>query len=192
MFGGGISVLTCLTRAYKGEFIERLDLHSDHKDIHLEILYKARMLGGKIVEIPADLCWRKEKLLKLNTIRQNKRRSTMRLRKTSSSHFFFALLNKPGLIFWIPGYILIIISTFIFLVTFRFIILDIYSGTSIYFAIRKSMINAVPSWLTMVISFILGIQFFTLGFLTSQNKHNYEEIYKTLHAIFAGLKKNKE
>ena len=55
MFGGDLTVLTCLTRAYKKDFINRIDLHSDDKSIHLEILYKSRLLGAKILEVPADL-----------------------------------------------------------------------------------------------------------------------------------------
>jgi glycosyltransferase involved in cell wall biosynthesis len=39
MFGGKISTFTCLVRAYRRDFINRLDLHSDDKEIHLEILY---------------------------------------------------------------------------------------------------------------------------------------------------------
>ena len=65
MFSGGITVLTCVARAYKSEFIKQLDLHSDDKEIHLEILAKAKTLGAKIVEVPADLHWREGKRSKL-------------------------------------------------------------------------------------------------------------------------------
>ncbi len=190
MFGGNISVLTCLVRAYKREFIERLDLHANDKGIHLEILYKARMVGGNILEIPADLCWRENKLSKIESGKK-KRRSTLKFKKTSYSHIFFALLNKPGLIFRVPGYILLIMSLIIFVITFSNILSDIATGTGLYFAVRNSMLNAVPSWLTMTLSFILGIQFLTLGFMTFQNKRNYEELYKTLNAIFSEQRKNK-
>jgi len=189
MFSGQVTVLTCMVRAYRSEFIKRLDLNCNDKDIHLEILYKARLLGGKIVEVPADLCWRKERFFKGRSLNNIKRRSTASFKKTSSSHLFFALLNKPGLIFWVPGYFLLLVSISIFIVTAKIIFSDMAGGTSLYFALRNSMIQATPSWITMVISFILGIQFFTLGFLTNQNKSNYEEIYKTLHSIFAEVKK---
>ena len=66
---------------------------------------------------------------------------------------------------------------------------DVVSGTTIYFAVRSSMLNGAPSWLTATVSFVLGIQFLTLGFLTNQNKRNHEETYKTLNAIFTELKK---
>ncbi len=191
MVGGDITVMTCLVRAYKREFIERLDLHSNDKEVHLEILYKARMMGGRVLEIPADLCWRENKLLQIHR-GQNKRRSTIKIKKTGSSHLFFALLNRPGFIFWMPGYVLILLSLFTFGIVFNVVMSDVFSGTNIYFAIRSSMINAAPSWLTATISFVLGIQFLTLGFLTNQNKKNHEETYKTLNIIFAELKKKKK
>jgi len=184
MFGGNISVLTCLARAYKREFIRRLDLHSDDKEIHLEILYKTRMLGGKIMEIPADLHWPENKLSKIES-GQKKRRSTLKFKKTSYSHIFFALLNKPGFIFRVPGYMLLVISLIVYSVTFRVILLDIAGGKNAYYAIRDSMLTAAPSWLTATVSFVLGVQFLTLGFLTFQNKRNYEELYKTLNTILS-------
>jgi glycosyltransferase involved in cell wall biosynthesis len=192
MFGGGLTVLTCLVRAYDRDFIQKIDLHSDDKEVHLEILYKARMLGGKIAEVPADLCWRKEKMLKQGKSKTNNRRSTMRFKKTSNSHLFFALLNRPGFIFWVPGSVLVSIAFLIMLVIMWLILIDVSKGVPLYFAIRSSMMNAMLSWFTMAVSFILGVQFFTLGFLTSQNKRNYEEIYKTLHAIFGELKSKKD
>jgi glycosyltransferase involved in cell wall biosynthesis len=188
MFGEGISVLTCLVRAYRKDFIKRLDLHSDDKEIHLEILYKTRILGGKIVEIPADLCWRKEKLTKQKISTTGKRRSTMNIKKTSTSHLFFALMNKPGIIFMVPGYILMAISVFIFFLTVPAIAKGMLEGLSLYLSIRMSMLNAAPSWFTMGISFIIAILFFMLGFLTNQSKRNYEETYKTLNAIYSKLK----
>jgi hypothetical protein len=58
-------------------------------------------------------------------------------------------------------------------------------------ALRNNMINAAPSWFTAAVSFVLSIQFFTLGFLTFQNKRNYEEMYKTLNTILTEQRKKK-
>jgi glycosyltransferase involved in cell wall biosynthesis len=188
MFSGGITVLTCITRAYKSEFIKRLDLHSDDKEIHLEILAKAKILGAKILEVPADLHWRKEKRLQSASRRLPIRRSTLRTRKTSSSHLFFALLSKPGMIFWIPGLLLFLIATGI-LIT---ILVSIFSNPGVslspYHALRDSMVKAPISWVAMAFSFLLGVQFFTLGFMTNQSKAHQEETYRTLHAIYRALR----
>jgi len=189
MYGGNITVLTCIARAYRKTFIDRLDLHSNDKDLHLEILYKAKILDAKILEVPGDLKWRKKNTA---TLKKNvRRRSTLRFRRTSISHFFFALLNRPGIIYFIPGTILLVISLSILILSLTKIIPDIINGMSVYFALRKSILTATPSWLTLAVSFILSIQFFSLGFLTNQNKKNYEETYKTINSIFIELKKKK-
>lgn len=191
MFGGTVSVLTCVVRAYNSDFIKRLDLHSDDKEIHLEILSKAKILGAKIVEVPADLQWREHKLAK-SPGRPSPRRSTVTLKNTSASHLFFALLSKPGVIFWIPGMVLIGIS-FLILVTILFSMASEFDRElTLYNLLRNSLVKAPISWITMGFSFLLGIQFFTLGFLTNQSKSNQEETYKTLHAIYAELRKKKE
>ena len=192
MFSGGITVLTCVARAYRGEFIKQLDLHSDDKEIHLEILAKAKTLGAKIVEVPADLHWREEKKSKSVSGGPPMRRSTVRTRKTSSSHLFFALLNKPGMIFWVPGFFLLGISTIIFIIILLTILSDPLVTISLYHALRDSMISASISWLVMAFSFLLCIQFFTLGFLTNQSKAHQEENYRTLHAIYQVLKDKRE
>jgi glycosyltransferase involved in cell wall biosynthesis len=191
MFASDLTVLTCIVRAYQSKFIKSLDLHASDKEIHLEILSKAKTLGAKIVEVPADLAWRPEKLNRKICGTQTPRRSSLEIKKTSSSHLFFALLSKPGVVFWIPGYILICVSLFVLILTLINIAANFASGISLYHAVRNSMMSASLSWLTMVFSFLLGIQFLTLGFLTNQNKTNQEETYRTLHSIYTELKRNK-
>jgi len=192
MFGKKVTTLTCLVRVYKREFLDRLDLYSNEKEIHLEILYKAKMLNAKIVEVPADLYWRETKFSKPAEKGVQKRRSTLKVKETSNSHLFFAMLNKPGLIFWIPGMILFLIAFIILILTTHSVVLNVIAGESIYNSIRMTMLNAAPSWLTMTILFIVGVQFFTLGFITNQNKSNYEANYQTLNAIYCELKKRKK
>jgi len=188
-FGGNITVLTCIVRAYKRDFISKLDLHSNDKDLHLEILHKAKILGAKIREVPADLKWRNAKVAGLN--RSRKRRSTLIFRKTSNSHFFFAMLNKPGVIFFVPANVLLIISFIILMFIISVILSNLSSGLSLYVSIRNSLLSGMLSYMTFALSFILAIQFFSLGFLTNQNKKNYEETYKTNNAILTELKKKR-
>ncbi len=191
MFGGEVTVLTCLARAYRKDFIGRLDLNSDDKEIHLEILFKARTLGGKILEIPADLNWRQSKLAKACNDKGTQRRSTMKFRKTSNSHMFFALMSKPGFIFLVPGFVLMTIAFIILYSKFWLIMKAISLGEPAYDTIRNSMKSATPSWMAVIVFTILAVQFFALSFMTNQIKRVYEEIYKTLNAIFVHIEKKK-
>ena len=54
---GHLSTLTGMVRAYDRRFLSTLNLRAMGTDINTEILYKAELLGAKVVEIPAHLDW---------------------------------------------------------------------------------------------------------------------------------------
>jgi glycosyltransferase involved in cell wall biosynthesis len=55
--GSGLTTLTGMVRVYEGLFIRSLDLRAVDSDINTEIIYKARLLHARIVEVPAHLDW---------------------------------------------------------------------------------------------------------------------------------------
>src|SRR5208337_3314788 len=65
---------TGIFRAYQRKVLDSLELESDGKEIHLEILSKAMALGFKVKEVPAILTSRK------------KGRSKFKFKKTTASH----------------------------------------------------------------------------------------------------------
>ena len=56
-FGGGLTMLSGMTRGYRREALERLHLQANGKEIHLEIVAKAQDLGFSISEIPGTISW---------------------------------------------------------------------------------------------------------------------------------------
>lgn len=78
---------TGVVRAYRGEALRSLDLSSDGKEIHLEILSEAMALGMRIVEMPAVLRSRKRGT------------SKFRPRRTVASHLVFSMLERPSALF---------------------------------------------------------------------------------------------
>jgi glycosyltransferase involved in cell wall biosynthesis len=78
---------TSVCRAYRAEVLRSLDLASEGKEIHLEILREAVMLGCTIREIPATLRGR------------TKGRSKFRPKSTIISHLLFAVLERPAMVF---------------------------------------------------------------------------------------------
>lgn len=78
---------TCVLRGYRREALAALPLHSDGKELHLEILSKAAALGLRVVEVPARLESRK------------KGRTKSRIARTSASHLLFCLAERPVLLF---------------------------------------------------------------------------------------------
>jgi len=82
---------TGIFRAYRKRVLDSIELESDGKEIHLEILSKAMALGFRVKEVPAILRGRR------------KGRSKFKLRKTTASHLVFSVFKKPMLIFGLLG-----------------------------------------------------------------------------------------
>ena len=82
---------TGIFRAYRRKVLDSLELESDGKEIHLEILSKAIALGYRVREIPVVLTGRK------------KGRSKFRFKKTATSHLVFSVFEKPMIIFGFLG-----------------------------------------------------------------------------------------
>jgi glycosyltransferase involved in cell wall biosynthesis len=82
---------TGIFRAYRKNLVDSLELESDGKEIHLEILSKALALGYRVKEIPAILTGRK------------KGKSKFKFRKTTFTHLVFSVFEKPMIIFGFLG-----------------------------------------------------------------------------------------
>jgi len=138
--GGKIHTSTCVVRAYRREVLDALDLESDGKEIHLEILSKALALGFRVEEIPATLTGRK------------KGRSKFRLKKTSLSHLLFTVVERPMMLFGAAGLLLILGG----LVDGAYIIYKWHTGT----------LNPSRPLMTLLVILILaGLQVLAFGFL---------------------------
>ena len=81
---------TGIFHAYRKEVLDSLELESDGKEIHLEILSKAMALGYRVKRVPAILTGRK------------KGRS-FKFKKTAASHFGFSVFEKPMIVFGFLG-----------------------------------------------------------------------------------------
>jgi len=138
--GGKLHTLTCVVRAYRREAIEALDLESDGKEIHLEIISKARALGLRIAEIPATLTGRK------------KGRSKFKLRKTSSSHLVFSIVERPMMLFGAIGVLLLL--------------LGFIDGIYILYKWHTATLNPNRPLMTLLVILIVGgLQVLAFGFL---------------------------
>jgi dolichol-phosphate mannosyltransferase len=82
---------TGIFRAYRKKVLDSLELESDGKEIHLEILSKALALGYRVKEYPAILTSRK------------RGKSKFKFKKTAISHMVFSVFEKPMMIFGFIG-----------------------------------------------------------------------------------------
>ena len=63
-FGGNVTMLSGMTRGYRRESIQSIYLEEDDKEIHLEIISKAQLLGWRVSEIPGRIQWSSERKAK--------------------------------------------------------------------------------------------------------------------------------
>jgi glycosyltransferase involved in cell wall biosynthesis len=134
---------TGIFRAYRRKVLDSLELESDGKEIHLEILSKALALGFQVKEIPAVLSSRK------------KGRSKFKFKKTASSHLIFSAFEKPMIVFGFLGLLTLSVG---FLV-------------GIYIAYLRFSGDLTPGrpLITFAILLILGgIQILSFGFIAIQ------------------------
>jgi hypothetical protein len=112
-----ITMLTGMTRGYRGPPVRSLPLEEDGKEIHLEIVSKACMLGWRFSEIPATLRWDPPRP------GQPVRKSKFRTRKLVRSHLFLGFSEAPVLLFgtlggvlWLAGFVLGLYLCYLFFI----------------------------------------------------------------------------
>jgi len=150
---GKIKTLTGILRGYKAEVVKRLDLESDKKEIHLEILSKALASGFKPLEFPAVLRSRK------------RGKSKFRFKATALSHLVFSFFERPALLFGLTGFLLILAGIGI-------------GGYMIYLWQAAALNPSRPLMTLMVLLLVAGLQVILFGFLGTQMVGLRKEIYK--------------
>jgi dolichol-phosphate mannosyltransferase len=138
-----IHTSTGIFRAYRRKVLESLELESDGKEIHLEILSKALALGCRVKEIPVVLTGRK------------RGRSKFKFRKTTLTHLVFSVFEKPMIIFGFLGLLTLGIGFLI----------------GIYIAYLRFTGELTPGrpLITLALLLILGgIQILSFGFVAIQ------------------------
>ncbi len=134
---------TGIFRAYRRRVLDSLELESDGKEIHLEILSKAIALGYRPKEFPAILTGRK------------KGKSKFKFKKTAASHLIFSAFEKPMMIFGFLGLLTVGIG----------VLLGLYVA---YLRFTGGLTPGRPL-ITFVILLILGgIQILSFGFIALQ------------------------
>ena len=134
---------TGIFRAYRKKVLESLELESDGKEIHLEILSKALALGFRVKEVPAVL----------STRRRGK--SKFKFKKTALSHLTFSAFEKPMIIFGFLGLLTLGIG----------LVMGLYVA---YLRFSGGLTPGRPL-ITFVILLILGgIQILSFGFIALQ------------------------
>jgi len=134
---------TGIFRAYRKGVLDSIELESDGKEIHLEILSKAMALAYRVKEVPVILNGRE------------KGRSKFKFKKTAVSHLVFSVFEKPMIVFGFLGLLTLGIGFLI----------------GLYIAYLRFSGGLTPGRPLITFSILLilgGIQILSLGFIALQ------------------------
>lgn len=149
---GKLRTVTGMFRAYRKPILNSLELESEGKEIHFEILSKALAINAKVVEVPATL--RGRKLGK----------SKVKIRASIISHILFSFFEKPAIFFEIIGIIMLS--------------LGLASGIYVIVLWQQSALQPTRPLMTlMVLLIVVGLIVLSFAFIASQIAKLRKEIY---------------
>lgn len=159
---GELSTLTGMVRAYDRVFLQSLDLSSMDVGINTEIIYKARILHAKVVEIPARLSW-------VSAEEPTGRRSKFRIGKSVATYLLSGFLFRPLMTLAFPAIAFLFFSVVAIGVVLSFAIGDRTLGDALE--------NYPATTIIAAICFGLSVQFFSLALLAEQQRRNFEYLF---------------
>ena len=161
-----ITMLSGMTRGYVGDFIRSLPLEEDRKEIHLEIISKAVMLGCHFSEIAVTLRWEKP------TGDKPKRKSKFKAGKLIASHLMFGFNEAPILLFGTIGSISATVG----------VAIGLYLSY-LYFIRNEVVGDRVVLIMTTIFLILAGLSMFLFCFLSYQIKFLRQEIFKLRYKL---------
>jgi glycosyltransferase involved in cell wall biosynthesis len=174
---GPLSTLTGMVRAYDRRFLSTLDLRSMGTDINTEILYKADLLGAKVVEIPAHLDW------SFAESGGRRRSSFGALAHSTNAYLLSGFMFRPVLFFIGPGLVMLAAAgyTLAWLVyrvgTYFFEQSAGSFDTRVTIAIQRAYEAAPYSFVVGGIALMIAFQLLSLGTLALQSERYFKELF---------------
>ncbi|MBE9031943.1 glycosyltransferase family 2 protein [filamentous cyanobacterium LEGE 11480] len=178
-----LATLTGMVRVYDAEFIHMLNLRSRGMDINPEIIHKALMLMSQIEEIPGHLHWR-EPIASTPAVARSKkakkRSSSMKILHHTYDVLFSGFLFRPVVFFLIPSLFMFALSAYsnfwvLWHCVTQYQALPDASDPTI--AVANAFAAAPHTFFIGGMTLMLGIQLFSLGILSAQNKSYFEELF---------------
>lgn len=161
---GGLTTVTGILRAYRREVLDVLDLESNDKDLHLEIVSKAIAAGFVPAEMPATLTGRKLG------------KSKFFFKATVASHLIFSFYEKPILLFGLIGALIMG--------------LGLGAGVHLIYLWQTESLNPDRPLVSLtVILLVAGLQVLLFGFLGSQIVQIRRALFRTQKTVKLAMNK---
>lgn len=170
---------TGMVRAYRKTFVQTLNLKTRDYEINPEIVYKATILRAKIIEIPAHLDWTEQNKF------AGKRTSSLRVLRGFFSGLMSGFIFRPYIFFMGIGAFLMALSLYELVWLFYDTLADLANAKIALPSGEHTFSNSLSlqfkknpqTFVVGGISFVIAIQFLSLGFLSLQNKRYFEELF---------------
>ena len=189
-FGGKFSTVTCIVRGYTRKVADNLELVSDGKELHLEVIQKAQLLGYRVEEVPAVLRWRDRKRGQKAKTGLLPEIAIFKMRKTVLSHLVFNYITNPGILLLIPIlFLLLVVVIGSFSLTFAFLDNLSAMNDSVWQILRLTLLNGQLTLVVVAFSFIFLMIFVGFYFLSFQSKRYFDEVYTIAMRMNARVKK---
>jgi hypothetical protein len=157
-------------------------------DINTEILYKAELLGAKVVEIPASLDWT------FSQTGGKRRRSPITLVSSANAYLFSGFMFRPVVFFILPGLLVLAAALYTLgWVVYRVInnFVHLTTGTldaRITIAIRTAYDAAPYSFVVGGIALVIAFQLLSLGTIALLNERYFKELFHFDTTLYRELK----
>jgi glycosyltransferase involved in cell wall biosynthesis len=173
---GRLSTLTCMVRAYEGDFIRGLVLRATGLEVMPETVYKTMIMRGRIAQVPAHLDWSRQ--LAAGT----KRRSSTRIGRQMIGTLLSGFIFRPFMFFILPGLLLLAFAIWTNVWMFVHFFeawreLGPIEGDRISAAIAQAYRDFPHTFIVGLLSLMLAIQLIGLGILALQAKNYFEEVF---------------
>lgn len=191
----GIDVhsFTGMARAYKKDFLNTLNLKTSTYSIMPEILQKAHILKGRIIEVPSNLDWTFQNEFGAN------RTSSVQIYKGILNGLMSSFIFRPYGFFMMIGLLLLVASLYMIIWIF-YHVYSIYpeiQASGEFFddtfseAVAAAYDQRPHAFLIGGFTFVAAVQFLGLGFISLQKKRYFDELFHLNSAILKSTKESK-
>jgi glycosyltransferase involved in cell wall biosynthesis len=196
-FSDKLTTITGMVRTYDGEFLRRLNLKAMDVDINPEIIYKAKILRARIVEVPAHLHWMSEKN---DDGKPSRRQSNLALMRTVLQSFLSGFIFRPFMFYLLPGFTIIVLALYPLVWSVihtvhhykRIAYMNLAFDNRLSGAIGEAFRQSPHSFIVGGVALLVGIQLISLGLLALQKKRYFDELFHLSSSIYRNTKTKKK
>jgi glycosyltransferase involved in cell wall biosynthesis len=176
--GTDLHTFTSMVRAYKRDFLRQINLKSNTYSIMPEIIQKAIILRGRVVEIPAHLDWSFQEQAVGRT-------SSIRILKGILAGLMSSFIFRPYAMFLVLGMLLMTVALYM-LAWIVFHVVDIYAMVEVVGTLPDDRFSAAiarvfeerpHAFFVAGVTLMIAFQFLGIGFLSLQNKRYFDELF---------------